>query len=235
MNGDSLQHLEQKYVFVEVMKEVIVEWLQHACVRDNTYSTRTVSSIYYDTPALALYDGKRNGDFLKSKVRLRWYADEHAEENGREIACFLEVKRKYGSLCKKERLELPLPAEVLANDPFQDEEILDLPNRVRELGYLAPGVLVPTLLIRYHRRRFLDPRSGSRIVVDTDICASRVNDAYLPAFAPIYPDVGVLEVKGNHRGAFDSLAPIRMHIVKTAFSKYAFCLEQLMQPLERRI
>ena len=128
-----------------------------------------------------------------------------------------------------------MPAEVLADDPFQDEEILDLPDRVRELGYIPPGVLVPTLLIRYHRHRFLDPHSGSRIVVDTDICCSRVNDAYLPAFAPLYLNVGVLEVKGRSRGAFDTLVPIRMHLVKTAFSKYAFCLEEIMQPLERRM
>jgi len=112
MNQNSLQHLEQKYLFVEPRKEEILGWVEHVCIPDLAYPTRTVSSIYYDTPSLALYDEKRNGDFLKSKVRLRWYADEKAQQNGMDIPCYLEIKRKYGSICIKERLELPLPPEV---------------------------------------------------------------------------------------------------------------------------
>ena len=56
--------------------------------------------------ALALYAEKRNGDYFKRKVRLRWYDDPRAVKGDTPMAAFFEIKRKYGALRRKERIEI---------------------------------------------------------------------------------------------------------------------------------
>ena len=43
------------------------------CQPDPVYPAATVFTIYYDTPDLTLLSEKLNSDYLKTKVRLRWY------------------------------------------------------------------------------------------------------------------------------------------------------------------
>ena len=71
MNRDHSKHIEQKYLFRAGQEEMILHWLDHACLPDPEFDAGLVSTIYYDTPSLSLYESKRNGDFLKCKVRLR--------------------------------------------------------------------------------------------------------------------------------------------------------------------
>jgi hypothetical protein len=65
--------VEEKYVGGESLKARAQAWLEHACLPDPLFPEGTVTSIYYDTAALTSYDEKRQGDFLKTKCRLRWY------------------------------------------------------------------------------------------------------------------------------------------------------------------
>ena len=235
MNGpNNYQHIERKYVFADPHKETVLAWLDGCCIHDHDYNSGIISTLYYDTPSLALYAEKFNGDFLKSKVRLRWYSDLESVENDADVKCFLEIKRKYSTVCRKERLEIAIPAGKLLLDPFSDDDILNLPSRVYKLGYIPPGNLVPTLLIRYFRHRFIDPQSHSRIAVDTDIRCIRVNENYFPAVVPVYLSVGVLEIKGKKRENLAFLKPVEHYLAAAAFSKYAYCFENLMQPLGRR-
>ena len=134
MDSGTPQRNEQKYVFINQHQDMLLEWLEHCCIPDPAYHTGTVSSIYYDTPALSLYDEKRNGDFLKCKVRLRWYGDleKVAPEIG--VSCYFETKQKFGALCGKERMELKISAKRLAGDPLFDEQIQNLPARTYNLS-----------------------------------------------------------------------------------------------------
>ena len=229
------QHLERKFTFVASHRGQILPWLEHCCVPDPSYDAGPVSSIYFDTPSLRLYDEKRNGDFVKCKVRLRWYADLDGTDPHTDVDCYVEVKQKHGRTSRKVRMVLPVPAATLTSDPFAAEEILSLPTRIPELGHTSPGGLVPMLLVRYNRRRFVDPATTSRIALDTDICCTAVNQAFLPGIPPVYLDIGVLEIKGKQTDAFASLEPIGVHLTNESFSKYAQCFERLMQPIGRRV
>ena len=227
--------IEQKYILIAQQGLVIQDWLEHVCVHDPKYYLGTVSSIYYDTPTLYHYFEKRNSDYIKCKIRLRWYDALIHGDLDRNVRCYIECKRKQGTLRQKERKEVFVSAKSLAGDPFSEEEILRAPSEIYEFDYLPPGILVPMLLIRYKRFRYVDPHSGVRIALDEEMCCTHANTAYIPGETPLHFDVSVLEIKGFHSELPNFLYPIRDYLTREAYSKYARCCEHLMQPLGRRI
>jgi hypothetical protein len=250
MPEDALQHVERKYLCTAGQSDVIFAWLEHACLRDPRFPRAVVSSIYFDTPDLAFYREKQNGDYVRAKVRLRWYEDDGGGEgaagtNGAAApagggrppgvtGCFLEVKRKDGSVSRKIRLMLPPPPVLLDGEPLGDDGISALAARAGELGCSPPGLLVPVLLVRYRRRRYVDPRSLARLSLDTGIVCTHANPAFVPGSPPAHLAVTVLEVKGGD-GAFGRcLEPLAGRLSPGSFSKYAACLESLLGEGARR-
>ncbi len=204
-------------------------------IPDSQYYFGSISSIYYDTPTLELYYEKRNSDYLKTKVRLRWYSDESKGTLDNELQCYLELKSKNGVFRQKRRMPLSLSLTALKGDPFSEEEIVLVPSRVHELSYVSSGPLVPTVLIQYKRYRFVEVESHSRVALDVNIRCTHANPAYIMGFPPVHLSEGVLEIKGVHRYLPSSLNSISSYLSREAFSKYARCLEHPMLPLSRRI
>jgi hypothetical protein len=227
--------IEQKYIFVAQEQDGVLEWLSHCLVPDSQFYCGSIFSIYYDTPDLDLYYEKRNSDYLKAKVRLRWYSDSSRSTPEDKVTCYLELKRKYGVLRQKNRIAFSLNSRTLTDDPFSEEQIATAPLRIHELLYSPPGMLVPILLIQYKRYRFVDPQTGSRIALDSDIQCAHVNSRYIVGFPPVHLDVGVLEIKGAQRHLLSPLKGISSYLTRETFSKYARCCEHLMMPLSRRI
>ncbi len=232
---DNSKSIEQKYIFIGQQKQMILDWLDHTCIRDPSYYEGTISSIYYDTPKMDLYLEKQNSDYLKSKARLRWYGNIRADDPEEQIRCYLEVKKKIGASRNKNRAEMTISSTKLTKDPFSEDDILKLPSKVYELNYFPHGILVPMLIIKYYRYRFVDVQSNSRISVDTNIRCTSANSKYLPFPTPVYLGMGVLEIKGKQRRLPSSCTKIKKYLNKEAFSKYAQCYERLMLPLLRTI
>jgi len=239
MKQDRFKRVEQKYLFPAGYTDVILAWLEHACVPDPGYPYSVVSSLYFDTPGLFHFHESRNGEFLRAKVRLRWYTEPAGAPLSSEpeagVRCYLEIKTKQGALSEKKRIEVTIPSQVLLEDLFSNEQILDLTGRVFDLGYRAAGMLVPILLIQYRRRRYLEAASDSGIAVDAEIRCTRANETVVQGMLPVHLDVGVLEIKGMNRGTCEMLNPIGSYLTKSPFSKYGISLESLMQPLGRRV
>ena len=230
--------VEQKYVFAGMYADLLTSWLSTNCDLDPEFPLGTVFSLDYDTPTLALYEEKRNSDYLKTKVRLRWYDayDEiRPDESADLVRCFLEVKSKIGSLRTKNRVALSIPRQHLIDDPFRREEIAELPRRSGLDIADLPSALLPMLLVQYERARFVDSVTGCRIALDTRIRAVATHPHYVPARLPSQLSVGVLEVKGPERDFPDSLGPLGGYVRKAAFSKYATCWEQILQPVGVRM
>lgn len=225
--------IEQKFLFHSAAKDVLLEWLEFRLVRDPKYYCGPIISLYYDTPALRFYWEVRNGDFLKTKVRLRWYQTAFSPEQ-KIVNCFLEIKQKFGAQRYKRRQQLMLEPSTLIGDLFCRPALWSAPERMPELVLLARGPLVPVLIVEYERCRFIDPQSGSRIALDTRITCSRANSVYL-AGAPVMLAAGVLEVKGSLDSLPECLRPLQRHLRKRSFSKYARCCELLIDsPFSRR-
>ena len=223
--------IEQKYVFPRFHTDAIFSWVERVCLSDFNFPMSLVSSLYYDTPGFSFYREKSNSFYLKTKVRLRWYGQLQSRPKNSPVNCLLEVKKKVGRLRQKKRIPLKIIASKLINCQFSDEEIATLPLQVADSIPVPAVVLIPLLIVRYNRYRFVDPQSSSRISIDVDISCPQVNPLYFPTGRSLNPlDVGVLEVKGKQMELPDALLPISQYLRKDSFSKYASCCEHLSNP-----
>ena len=90
-----------------------------------------VWTIYYDTPGLESLGEKINSDYLKRKLRLRWYSDLEGRPTG---PTFIEAKMRHGNRRTKVRVRLPHPADELARWDLQDPRLRAFPAFLREQG-----------------------------------------------------------------------------------------------------
>ena len=64
---------ELKFVGERWQEAAVLRWLTLVCRPDPAFPESTIFTVYYDTPALDCLGHKSNSDYLKTKVRLRWY------------------------------------------------------------------------------------------------------------------------------------------------------------------
>jgi hypothetical protein len=187
------------------------------CPPDTEHPAATVSTVYYDTPDLELLSEKINSDYLKTKVRLRWYQPTRGA-----TTAFLEVKSRVGTLRHKVRVETPVSADVAAALPLDHPALLEVLDLARPLGVSIPPRLYPAVLLRYERHRFVERVSGSRVSVDADIEAVRGNPRLVGnAFNYRIPHA-VVEIKGGGDDLPRALMPlVRLGARRASFSKYA--------------
>jgi hypothetical protein len=164
-------------------------WLGAVCRPERERPPAWVVSVYFDTPDLQLLDEKVNSDYLKVKVRVRWY---QSLSGSTGEPAFLEVKRRIGTRRDKQRTPLGVPAGALARWRLEDPRWRTL------IGQAAPSVgsgLRPSLKLRYVRSRFLDV-SGARLALDRRIEVAALHAAL--SSGPLRADVGqaVVEWKG---------------------------------------
>lgn len=220
---------ELKYVFPNSRARILRDWLDARCRPDPDFAAGQVISIYFDTFDGALRDEKVNSDYLKTKVRLRWYGNWTTGAPGGGV--FLEVKQRFGSGRDKFRRALPLPAAAVANMALEDPRFLGINRIVGEAGFRFTDLLRPVLQLAYRRRRYIEAATGSRICLDQDIRLIRAaaTRGWAAGNRPI-PE-GVFEVKGTVTKLPETLHPLIAQGCRLgAFSKYLRCFEQL-QPL----
>ena len=210
----------------------ISRWLGVVCQPDPLYPYGAVSSIYFDTPALARLYEKINGDYLKTKIRLRWYD----VPNRPAGPSFLEAKFRIGVRRRKVRVATEYSPDRLQALPLHDQALRRIPYGLRPLGVPVPEELRPVLVVRYTRDRFVDPVTRVRISFDSDISVPAVNHELLPTPPALPLPVGVVEVKG-----MSSELPISIRRLtsiggrKSSFSKFLACYEHATLGLGRHV
>lgn len=225
--------IEQKFTYRWTDKDILRDWLEFHCLRDAAFYRGPIISLYYDTPSLDFYREARNGDYLKTKVRLRWYQNVFTS-SGQMVDCFFEIKRKRGALRHKQRQAVTLPAGCLTGDLFSAAQVADLPHDMGGFGCFNRGILVPLLVVEYQRCRYVDAHSGARIALDFAIGCGRANDSYISGAVPIESAFGVLEIKSKGAELPEFLRPMRGYLNRQSFSKYALCCQRLLDPLSWR-
>ena len=209
---------EIKYVLRPSRTSSLVAWLRARCQPDAEFPGYIVSSIYFDSRDWAFVGEKNESDYVKTKVRLRWYSNAVTEEPYGNA--FFEVKRKVGSRREKLRMEVDRPASWLASAGLNDPRLHDAPRWLASMGATTSCPLFPTLEICYQRRRFRDPMSGCRVCVDYNMRSPRVNRRVVPR-DPGRVRVSVLELKGpctQFPPALQSAG--RLGLRRASFSKY---------------
>lgn len=223
--------IEQKYVFVNGEEDRIAAWMAYAAAPDPRHAEGVLHTVYFDTYDLRHYFEKRESDFLKMKVRLRWYESADGPATT-PVAAYLEAKRKVGSVRRKGRWPV-LPEHCVA--PFSAPALRAAIAETVSLDYGGSRPMVPVLHLSYSRRRFVEGATGARLSLDTRIRTCWANDAVLAGGAPRSLTVGVLEIKSPHRHLLRSLEPMAPFLRKMAFSKYAQCVEHYAYPLSLRL
>ena len=197
-------------------------WIGSVCRPDAVHPPGRVTTVYFDTPSLTFLSEKIDSDYLKTKVRVRWYGP----SDSRASTVFAEVKHRVGNRRDKVRVMLVATAAELARWPLWDSRWATLLAGLRVEAPPLPSQLVPVLTLTYTRHRFDDPAPGARVTIDSDIRATGVNVAMVQGHAPVALDDVVFEYKGGSFDLPEHLSPIvRFGARRTAFSKYLACYQ----------
>jgi hypothetical protein len=219
---------ETKFVFNNTNSHLIVEWLSCSCQPDPEFPAGIVSSIYYDTRDWQFLREKINSDYLKTKVRVRWYSD--INKNEPSEYSYIEVKQKVGAIRKKIRIKTDIPGRWLSQVDLHNEKLLQIPSYLRMKGVNIPMHIHPVFQISYKRWRFVELMTGTRLCVDCDISTPRVNELLVPNPSPFYLRQGVFELKGSIKVLPDVLHQLTdMGCRKESFSKYSNCYNLLKE------
>jgi hypothetical protein len=209
---------ELKFTLPAARAHLVRRRLESVCLRDREFPAAIVWTIYYDTPSLASLGEKINSDYLKRKIRVRWYSDLDGRVTG---PAFVEAKMRLGTRRSKARERLPYPADEIAQWSLQDARLRQFPLMLRTQGILGQAPYEPMLLIRYRRDRFLEALTRSRVSLDADITGVDANPRFVSA-ADVSPlPAAVLEVKGAEDELPATLRPLlSLGLHKRSFSKF---------------
>lgn len=220
---------ETKFVLDNREAHSALAWLRSHCTPDPQFPRGTVSSIYYDTPDLRHLREKINSDYLKTKIRVRWYAGLDGGEVGE--TSFVEAKGKEGGRREKTRVETKYSGRWLAETELSASELRTIPWTLRNRGIFVCPTLCPVFQISYRRHRFLDRVTGARLCLDSGITVPRVNPQVVPHQNPFSLPQAVFEMKGPGVELPLSLRYLaRLGCRRGSFSKYEVCYEKLVGP-----
>jgi hypothetical protein len=217
---------ELKFVFNNPISHLILDYIRSRCLPDPLFPYGVVSSIYFDTRNWRLLGEKINSDYFKCKYRIRWYSE--FEHGGFGEFSFIEIKKKIGTTRKKKRIKSSIPGKFLDNADLNSEVFFNIASILKADGEIFNDNLFPVFQISYKRWRFVEPITGTRLCIDCDISAPKVNELIFPMTTPLFLNNGVLEIKGS----LDEL-PNPLHKIellscrKESFSKYQHCYEKL--------
>ena len=199
------------------------------CRPDPSYPVNWVLSLYYDTLRLDSLAEKVDSQLIKSKVRVRWYRRRDGEVY--PDTAMLERKERLGTLRRKTRVPLQQTPEWLDAAALHDPALPGLPALFPAAERVPRTGLFPYFVVRYLRRRFVEPLTGSRVALDTAIGVERVNRRFLGYVHPVPLGTAVLEVK-NSSG---ELPPplrclLRFGARRASFSKFGACFQAALAP-----
>jgi hypothetical protein len=225
-----LEH-EIKYVLPPPRTAPAVAALGALCRPDPSYPANYVLSLYYDNLRLDSLAEKVDSQFAKSKVRVRWYR--HRDGVVDPGSAMLEHKVRLGTLRRKSRVPLAQPPEWLDGAELHHPALPRLPALFPSEERVPKTGLFPYLIVRYLRRRFVEPLSGSRVALDTAISVERVNRRFLGYVHPVPLDATVVEVKNRSGELPASLRSLlRLGARRASFSKYGACFRAALAPRE---
>lgn len=222
--------VEQKYFVAPARIGCALALLRRTCRWDGDYPEEQINSLYFDTADLDQHERSLAGEFTKDKIRIRWYGGDHGphmHEDG-PARVWLELKSRRGFSSTKQRRLLEVPGELLRYDTLSRGIVshTTLMQTVTEFGFGNRGRLQPVITISYWRQRFVEPRTGFRVALDSHIRSSMVMPGIGRGERDLELPGAVVEVKGS---TFD--LPARLRQVAelgsswTRYSKYSSSLE----------
>lgn len=228
------QRFEAKYRINAVQALAIREHIRPFVNPDAHGREYPVTSIYLDSPDLALYWSSARGEERRRKLRIRTYA-------GNNTHCFFEVKHRFNQIVKKDRAVVRRSAaeSVLAGDLILPEIFKDHDRDGENLHEFQDLVMnyraTPKVVVRYMREAYVGKMDEPlRITFDSQLTclpSHRFDPEaweaspywFEPADSPIVLEVKFTDtfptwVEGMVRG---------LDLLRDSFSKYVVCVDAL--------
>ncbi len=156
--NESQFRYERKFIVSQLHTERLInDILTHPALFKETFYERRIFNIYFDKYGLDFFKKNIEGDFERSKVRLRWYGNKSI------IKPKLEIKTKKGHLGKKYILNLK---QVNLKLRQNIKGILSQILKKNKLHLIKSKILIPTLYNSYSRRYFISADSNFRLTID---------------------------------------------------------------------
>ena len=238
------ERVEQKFFITPRRTGLAIALLRRACRPDPDFPVGQVNSLYFDTLDLDQHQRSDSGEFTKDKIRIRWYGkdlDPHRTALDREpdsardgTACvWLELKSRRGFASTKQRTTMDVAASALAFDALKTGIVPAnvLRQTMAGFGFFAYGPLIPVVTISYWRLRFIEPRSGFRISIDSRIRSSMVMPGVGIGERGLELPGMIVEVKGPRFEVPASLRPLlEIGSSWTRYSKYSSSIDGHGEP-----
>lgn len=223
---------EYKYIIPdnarEVLEAIVSRFMElDANCADTATRSYTVTSVYFDTPALDCYHEKQDGLLYRRKFRMRSYSQGDA---------FLEEKGRRNAYSYKKRV--PLPARLVkAALSGQWRALLhseEAPNEEPFSAFVSSGLrtrLAPKARVTYQRRAYVS-RGGYRFRVTLDdrvtgADAHQLHQAGARVRSAL-PGQTIVEIKFESQLPLWFLRQIQcVQLTRTSISKYCICAEAL--------
>jgi hypothetical protein len=225
--------VEQKFFIPPLKESLAFALLRRTCREDPEFPVGQVNSLYFDTPDLDQHQRSDCGEYAKDKIRVRWYGEEYDPHrkmaaSDEKVRIWLELKSRRGFASTKQRLTMDIPAAALTYSALPKGIVPNslLVRTMAGFGFFAPGRLIPVVAISYWRYRFVEPRTGFRISIDSHIRSSMVMPGIGGGERALELPGAVVEVKGPVFEVPQSLRLIaEIGSSWTRYSKYSSSLE----------
>jgi len=221
------QRFERKFAILPANLDLAYSFLRQICRPDSIYPADRVTSLYFDTADLDQYQKTGSGEFMKNKVRIRWYGSDLKKDTS-EVPVYLEIKQREGFASSKQRRKFIASKNLLETGRLL-EGILDkttISQTLASLGYFTEKSLRPVILISYRRYRYSEIQTGVRVSFDRDIRATVVAADLGRHSGEVRLENGVIEVKGPSIDLPVTLRRLRfLDIDWSRFSKYGNCMD----------
>ncbi len=207
-----MKRTERKFVISNPQLYLIYNKLLDYGFRE-IYPERKVTSIYYDTLSLSLFQLAEEGISERKKIRVRFY-----NENVNDA--FLEYKFKKGELGWKQAIEIN-KFESLKKIQSNQFPLMRIPSSVEAIYH-------PVIGIEYKRLYFLSECGDERITLDSSLKLGRVisNGRKYRTDVSILTNINVLEVKADYGMNKSKIKKSNLieenNLTLSKFSKYCY-------------
>jgi len=213
---------EIKYVAPATSAAALESLLATCCDPDPEYPDNVIYTVYFDSHTMQALAGKQNGDYMKQKVRMRWYGESpDGRVDGDQVPAWLETKNREGASGWKTRINLRLPSTAVQRESFSPETIAGA------VAGHVPQMLSPAVWLQYRRKRLVFVDGVHRVSID-----EAITGLWLREDMPCLPHTAelpftIVEVKGPERDIPHLHGLIGRFARKSAFSKYEICARYL--------
>jgi hypothetical protein len=220
-----IERVEQKYFVAPGRMSLALALVRRTCRWDGEYPQEQINSLYFDTPDLDQHQRSMAGEYAKDKIRIRWYG---TDIEGETVPVWLELKSRRGFVSTKQRQRVEVQATTLASKALVRGIVprASLAQTMAGFGFFSPGRLQPVVVISYWRHRFVEPRTGFRVAVDSHIRSSMVMPGIGRGERDLELPGAVIEVKGPSADLPHCLRDVaELGSSWTRYSKYSSSLE----------